>query len=57
MKADCRNLANSTQALKNLMQNLSDRMNNIENTMGIYNGKEKHRAWFDKFLHIWCILL
>ena len=43
LKDDCQKLNDSSIRIKNLMDSLLKRADQIEYTMGIYSGKEKHK--------------
>ena len=43
LKKDCDALRQSSISLRNLCSLLQSKMDNLENVMGIYSGKEKHK--------------
>ena len=45
----------STHTLKKQLAELNQRVNNLEDIMGIYNGKEKHQ-WFYDYIYPLSIL-
>ena len=44
IKKDCDSLRASTTNLRSLCSTLQSKMDKLENVMGIYSGKEKHKV-------------
>lgn len=43
IKNDCQKLHDSSIQLRSLLHNISERVDSLENAMGIYSAKEKHK--------------
>ena len=43
LRKNCTSLKESTKKISTIMENLNIRLDLIENIMGIYSGKEKHK--------------